>query len=84
MILARDMPGKSSYLAGWQLTPAGDFDISGGVLEHMASLSGRVPHLSCPSCCVATYAKLSWMIDQMKLSWPVTVDTLGCTAWHRL
>lgn len=84
MRLARDIPGKSRYLAGWQLTAAGDLDFSGGVLEHRASLSGTVPHLSCPYCCGATYAKLSWMIDQRKLSWPVTADTLGCTARHRL
>lgn len=78
------MSGESSYLAGWQLTAAGDFDFSGAVFEHKASLSGTLPQQRSPSCSVATYAKLSWMTDQMKLGRAVTVGAPGCAARHRL
>ena len=78
------MPGKSSYLAGQQLTAAGDFAFSGGVFEHKVSLSGTLPQLRSPSCSVATYARLSWMTDQIKLGWAVTSGALRCAAGHRL
>ena len=72
------VPGRTAADCSWRLW------LRWRVFEHKASLSGTLPRLRSPFCRVVKYAQLSWMMDWMKLGWPVTSGALGCAAGHRL